>query len=279
MAGNAMMKLSFSTGTLYHLPLRTAFALARETGFAGVELVLSPEIILRGAAYVRKLSQEYALPVFSVHPPIVPYPGHSSAAAILPRLIALAEQVNCPLIVLHVPKVTAPEGPKWTEFLDTLLSERARANPGVQISLENPGFFRRSDTRYILHDARRLRAFADQYDLPITFDTAHAGASSYLLMEAYELFHERVVNVHFSDLVERHIFPDWPPLCSVLKHHQMPGEGILPLVEFAQHLVASGYSGIFTLEVSPTAIGAWNLTRVRQGLLKLVEFMQRLEAE
>jgi sugar phosphate isomerase/epimerase len=274
-----MMKWSFSTGTLYHLPLRTAFALAHEAGFAGVELVLSPEVILRGAAHVRTLSQEYALPVFSVHPPIIPYPGHNSTASILPRLVSLAEQVNCPLVVLHVPKVTTPQDARWTEFVDALLHERTRCNPGVQISLENPGFFRPSDIQYILHDAHRLRAFADQYDIPITFDTAHAGASSYPLMEAYELFHGRVVNVHFSDLVQRRIFPDWPPLYSILKHHQMPGEGSLPLVEFVRHLVATGYSGIFTLEVSPTAIGAWSLARVRQKLLKLLEFVQQIEAE
>lgn len=274
-----MLKLSFSTGTLYHLPLRMVFALAREAGFEGVELVLSPEILLRGGTHVRKLSQEYALPVYSVHPPIVPYPGLSNAAAILPRLVALAEQVDCPLIVLHVPKVTAVEGPKWTKFLDTLSQERARANPAVQISLENPGFFRQSDMQYVLYDAHRLRVFADQYDVPITFDTAHAGSSPYPLMEAYEILRDRVVNVHFSDLVHRHLFPDWPPLYSILKHHQMPGEGILPLKEFFHHLLVSGYSGILTLEVSPTAIGAWSLARVRQGLLKLVAFVRQLQVE
>nr|MBC7244717.1 sugar phosphate isomerase/epimerase [Chloroflexota bacterium] len=277
MARDAALKLSFSTGTLYHCPLRIAFALACEAGFEGVELVLSPEIILRGASYVRRLSQEYALPVLSVHPPIVPYPGQNSAGSILPRLVSLAEQLDCPLVVLHVPKVTTPQDRKWAEFTDVLLRAREQANPGVQISLENPGFFRRSDAHYILHDARRLRAFADQYDLPLTFDTAHAGASSYPLMEAYELFHGRVVNVHFSDLVSRRIFPDWPPLYSFLKHHQMPGEGILPLAEFVRLLLASGYSGPFTLEVSPTAIGAWSLSRVRKGLARMIEFVRRIE--
>lgn len=274
-----MLKLSFSTGTLYHLPLRIAFSLAHEAGFEGVELVFSLEIILRGVAYLRRLSQEYALPVLSVHPPVVPYPGQKSAASILPRLIPLAEQLDCPLIVLHVPKVATPQDRQWTEFTDVLLHAREHANPGVQISLENPGFFCRSDMHYILHDARRLRAFADQYDLPLTFDTSHAGTSSYQLMEAYELLQGHVVNVHFSDLMPQRIFPDWPPLYSFLKHHQMPGKGVLPLAEFVRHLLATGYSGTFTLEVSPTAIGAWSLSRVREGLAKMVEFVRQIEAE
>ena len=88
-----MLRLSFSTATLYHFPLRAAFALAHEAGFEGVELVLGPEVMLRGAAYVRQLSHEYSLAVLSVHPPMIPYPGQNKAARILPYLVSLAEEV------------------------------------------------------------------------------------------------------------------------------------------------------------------------------------------
>ena len=273
------MKFSFSTGTLYHLPLRTAFALAHEAGFEGVELVLGPEVILRGAAYVQRLSREYQLPVLSLHPPIVPYPGHNKAARILPRLVSLAEQVDCNLVVLHTPKVTTPQKTAWTEFVKTLLRERERLQDKIRISLENAGIFWESDVHYILHDIQRLRAFADRYDLPLTFDTAHAGTSSYELLEAYALCDGRVVNVHFSDLVQRRIFPDWPPLYTFFKHHQMPGEGILPLAEFVRVLLRTGYSGIFTLEVSPTAVGAWSLSRVREGLTRAIKFVRQIERD
>jgi len=274
-----VLKLSFSTGTLYHLPLRTTFALAHEVGFEGVELVLGPEVILRGAAYVRQLSQQYSLPVLSVHPPIVPYPGQHKAARILPRLVSLAEQVDCHLVVLHTPKVTTPEKAQWTEFVGALLRQRERSNPGVQISLENSGIFWESDALYILHDMHRLRNFADRYDLPLTFDTAHAGTSAYELLEAYALLVGRIVNVHFSDLVHRRIFPDWPPLYNFFKHHQMPGEGILPLTKFVHALLTTGYTGIFTLEISPTAVQAWNLSQVRERLAKAIGFVRQLEQQ
>lgn len=271
-----MLRLSFSTGTLYHFPLRASFALAHEAGFEGVELVLGPEVVLRGAAYVRQLSREYCLPVLSVHPPIIPYPGQNKAASILPHLVSLAEQVDCDLIVLHPPKTTATDDFHWTEFVAALL--RVRETTGLRVSLENAGIFWASDVHYILHDVRRLRAFADRYDLPLTFDTAHAGTSTYELQEAYALLDGRVVNVHFSDLVHRRIFPDWPPLYTFFRHHQMPGDGVLPLTEFVHMLVATGYSGIFTLEVSPTAIQAWSPSRVREGLANLVQFVRRREA-
>jgi sugar phosphate isomerase/epimerase len=272
-----VLRLSFSTGTLYHFPLRTTFALAHEAGFEGVELVLGPEVTLRGAAYVRQLSQEYSLAVLSVHPPMIPYPGRGKAARVLPRLVSLAEQVDCDLIVLHTPKTADAADPRWTEFVAALT--RQRSNTGVRISLENAGIFWESDVHYILHDVRRLRAFADRYDLPLTFDTAHAGTSAYELLEAYALVDGRVVNVHFSDLAHRRIFPDWPPLYTFFTHHQMPGEGVLPLTEFVHMLLATGYSGIFTVEVGPTAIQAWSPSRVREGLANLVQYVRRLETE
>ena len=274
-----MLRLSVSTGSLYHFPLRVAFSLARDVGCEGVELVPGPETILRGAAYVRQLSREYRLPVLSVHPPIIPYLGRGRTAHTMPWLVSLAEQIGCDVVVLHTPKATTPDEARWSEFVEVLLRTRDRAKVGLRISLENPGFFWESDARYVLHDMRKLRAFADHYDLPLTFDTAHAGSSPHELLEAWALFDGRVVNVHFSDLKHRRIVPDWPPLYTLFRHHQMPGKGVLPLKEFVRALLKAGYSGIVTLEISPTALGAWSPSRVRTGLARAVNFVRRLEAD
>jgi len=260
------------------LPLRTTFSLAREAGFEGVELVVGPEVALRGAGYVRRLVRDY-LPVLSVHPPILPYPGRNRPAAMLPYLLMLAEQVDCGLVVLHTPKVAHLEERGWSEFVSALQRCLQQANPGVRISLENSGYFRPSDARYILHDLRELRAFADRLDLPLTFDTAHAGTSPYELGEAYALVQDRVVNIHFSDLTHRRIFPDWPPLYTVLRHHQKPGDGVLPLADFMRVVLGSGYSGTFTVEVSPTALRAWRPSQVCEALIALVVCVRRMEAE
>jgi sugar phosphate isomerase/epimerase len=88
-----------------------------------------------------------------------------------------------------------------------------------------------------------------------------------------------VVNVHFSDLLERSIFPDLPYLYTFFKHHQMPGQGTLPLTEFMRLLLAGGYCGVLTLEVSPTALRAWSRQRISRGLTRAVASVRRLEAE
>jgi sugar phosphate isomerase/epimerase len=53
----------------------------------------------------------------------------------------------------------------------------------------------------------------------------------------------------------------------------------LPLAEFVRALLADGYAGIFTLEVSPTAIRAWNLAQTRQLLVRAIQSVRQLEAE
>jgi len=272
-----VLKLSLSTGSLYHLPLHTTFSLARDSGFAGIELVESLETFLRGGAYVRRLSQKYALPVFSVHPPIVSYPGHRRAGRVLPRLIALAQQVDCPLVVLHTPKTTATETTAWSEFVRAVQNRHAYGQ--VQVSLENGGLYRDSDADFLLHDLHRLRAFADHHDLLLTLDTAHAGTAGYDLWEAYDLLDGRLANVHYSDWVQRPLFLKWQPLYTLFRHHQMPGQGGLPLEGFLRTLLARGYSGVLTLEVSPLALRAWRPSRVRERLAEMVSSIRPVEGK
>ncbi|HEX7593391.1 MAG TPA: sugar phosphate isomerase/epimerase, partial [Anaerolineae bacterium] len=65
------MKISLSTACLYAYPLAWTLAIAQRTGFDGVELVISPEVELRGGASVRRLAEKYSLEIYSVHPPLV----------------------------------------------------------------------------------------------------------------------------------------------------------------------------------------------------------------
>ena len=97
------MELSLSTGCIYVYPLRFVFGIARESGFVGVELVVSPEVELRGGRYVRHLAESSGLTIFSLHPPILPFPGWSDYRTIVPKLIDLALEADAEYVVLHPP--------------------------------------------------------------------------------------------------------------------------------------------------------------------------------
>jgi sugar phosphate isomerase/epimerase len=269
-----VLRLGVSTGTLYHLPLRTSFALAQELELNSVEVVLGPETAIRGPAYVRTLSQSYHLPVSSVHPPIVPYPRMRDTGWVLPRLVSFAERVGAPLVVLHTPKTEHDNSPYWRGFVSALELQLGTSGRNVRISLENAGHYQLSDRRYLLHDIRRLRSFADRYGLDVTLDTAHAGTSEYDLLEAYGILDGRVVNIHLSDLVVSSTIPTWQILDTLFRHHQLPGKGTLNLAELLRLLQSQGYPGTCMLEMSPFAVKAWSLANVRQALAESIAFVR-----
>ena len=270
------MELSLSTGSIYIYPLRFIFSIAREAGFAGVELVVSPEVELRGGGYVRRQAESYGLTVFSLHPPILPFPGWSDYRTAVPRLIDLALEVGARYVVLHPPNARSLADDRGRSYVEALTDGLRRIEgTDVRIAIENRAFFRSQDRRYVLGDLRELRAFADEFDLPLVLDTSHAATSSYSLAEAYHILADRLVNVHFSDLRSL----PWPLsvhyLHTYLKHHQIPGDGQLPLADLLSRLAADGYCGSITLEISPIALRIWWPPGVKSRLARCVAYVHR----
>ena len=272
----ASVELSLSTGCIYIYPLRSIFNIARECGFAGVELVVGPEVELRGGRYVRGLAESYGLTIFSLHPPILPFPGWSDYRTVVPRLIDLALEVGARYVVLHPPNAPSLADGRGRRYVEALREGLQRTEgASLRIALENRAFFRPRDRDYVLGDLRELRAFADELDLPLVLDTSHAATSSYSLAEAYHLFADRLVNIHLSDLRS----PPWPlstpSLHTFLKHHQIPGDGQLPLADFLSRLAADGYCGPITLEISPVVLRIWWPPGVKSQLARCVAYVRQ----
>ena len=252
------MRLSLSTGCLYVYPLRWVFAMAKRAGFDGVELVINPEITLRGSAYVRQLARRYDLPILSVHPPLLPYRGWDDLPTLIPKAARLAQELESPVLVVHPPKTTSLDSDYGRRYVKAVLESRDLLDgTGTRIAIENPGIFRPRDLTFALHNPTALRAFVDRYDLPVTLDTAHAGSGGYPLDELCTLMNGRLANVHFSDIGYPPRLLDRPVFDTYVKHHQLPGDGWLPLGPFLRQLVDLGYDGPLTLEFSPVALRIW----------------------
>lgn len=270
------MELSLSTGCIYIYPLRSIFSIAKGAGFAGVELVVGPEVELRGGRYVRRLAESYGLTIFSLHPPILPFPGWSDYRTILPRLIDLALEAGAGYVVLHPPGTRSLADGRGRCYVEALRDGLQRTEgTDLRIAMENRAFFRSQDRDYVLGDLRELRAFADELDLPLVLDTSHAATSSYSLAEAYHIFADRLVNIHLSDMCS----PPWPLgtpfLHTYLKHHQIPGDGQLPLADFLGRLAADGYCGPITFEISPVALRIWWPPGIKSLLARCVAYVRR----
>ena len=265
------MKIGLSAASLYLYPLRYTFRLAKELGFSGLELAMGPEVRWRGGSYLRRLAQEHGLSLFSLHPPMFSGSGGPKMEEILPRMVDLGKEAGCEMLVVHAPKAQNLKEGKGLRYLEALC--RAQEDWGGDICLENRGFFGQKDWEYVLSDLRELRGFAQEHGLFLTLDVAHAASFGYDLLEAYRICQPRLASLHLSDFRPRSPLGQWHWFQTFFQHHQIPGEGNLPLKELLCCLREDGYSGPVILEVSPFALQAWWPGRARRNLKRSLVYL------
>ncbi len=265
-------RILFSTGALYIFPLQWAFDLAQSAGCDGLEIDVCPQTLLCRPPAIARLAAESGLPVRAVHPPLLPLPGWKQRDALV-HLIDLALTLEAPTIIIHPPKAKRLDAPQIAECRAQIAeAQRQLQGTGTQVVIENPGFFHPSDRQNALWHLPTLRRFADECGLYMAFDTTHAGSSPLTLLESYEFVVDRLAHVHLSDLRTPPRLLDRRWLCSYVKHHQLPGEGQLPLDPFLRRLAGSGYRGDITLELSPVCLRIWDLAYARRCLTEVVRW-------
>lgn len=269
------MLSSFSTACLYHLPLHTTFRLAADAGFDSVELVMGPEIWLRGADFVAGAARQHGLTVYSVHQTLLCISPRGGGAGRIVDAVDMALALDARCVVAHNTWAEGWEEPKAQRWLDTIKACRERLEGNdTRLSLENQGIYTEGQ-RSLLQEVPALLNFAKRYDLAITLDTCHVGTRD--LIGTYELVRDRLMNIHLSDLsFSSPRFPH-PMLQGLLTRHRMPGQGDLPLDDLMQRIAADGFAGAISVEVSPLALGAWSFPKIRKRLAGLASYVRSFQ--
>jgi sugar phosphate isomerase/epimerase len=253
------MKLSFSTASFYHLPLRFALDMARDLGFDGVELVVGPEYILRGQRGTQDLCNRLGVKALSLHPPLRKMPGWPiTHVRNLTQTVAAARAFGCEVVVIHATDAEQEGDRRWRAYAAAMRAALKAEGPPITIAIEISQFLKRRPRQAMYDVDTVLRFVEDQGEqVGITLDTAHTGANGEDLLDLYARVRPRLRNIHLSDWVMRGG-----------KHHThlAPGEGALPFAAFLGELERDGYAGLVTLEVSPIHLHAWSLRQGRQRL-------------
>ncbi|MCD6520164.1 MAG: sugar phosphate isomerase/epimerase [Anaerolineae bacterium] len=265
----SLPKISLSTACFYQLPLHLTFRLAKEAGFSGVEVVLSPEVSLRGTTFLHRLAQRFGLAIFSVHQSLFhPGPLGKNFRHML-QATKVALSLKAPLVVLHVPWASSWQDPEAQHWLQAIqLCQKLTQGSGTQLSIENPGIYSAKDAANVLAKPDELVELADRFGLGITFDTCHAGTSGMDLSKELDLLDAHLVNVHLSDLAQNEKFPQ-----AFFAHHQLPGQGDLPLRTFLAQLHRRGFAGPITLEANPLTLWGWSFAQMRNRLQQALSFI------
>jgi sugar phosphate isomerase/epimerase len=262
------MKLSFSTASFYHLPLRFTLGVARDLGFDGVELVVGPEYLLRGQRGTQELCTRLGVTPLSLHPPLRRMPGWPmNHARSVVQSVAAARAFGCEVVVIHATDAWREGNRRWREYAAAVQAALAAAGPPITVAVEISQFSHRA-RRFAMDDVDTVLRFVEDQgeQVGITLDTAHTGANGDNLLALYARVRPRLRNIHLSD---------WLMRGKDHHTHLMPGRGTLPIAGFLGALARDAYPGLVTLEVSPYHLHAWSL---RQGRERLAESLAVVRA-
>ena len=265
------MRLSFSTASFYHLPLRFSLGLARNLGFDGVELVIGPEYMLLGEQRIHKLIEQSGVMPLSLHQPLVPFalpmPGWPrEASRSIPKTVAAGRAFGCEVVVIHAATARSEGDLSWRAYEQSMRAALQQSGPPISVAVEISQRTKRT-YREAMDDADTVLRFVEDQgeQVGITLDTAHIGANGDDLLALYAKLRHRLYNIHLSD---------WTIRGGKHRTHLVPGEGRVPLAEFLEVLERDQYAGLVTLEVSPYHLYGWSLQQSRKRLAESLAYVR-----
>lgn len=236
-----MIRIGMSTTCVYPHGPEEAFRMAKLAGFDGVEIMVTNEDATQDAAVLRGLSEQYGLPIMSVHAPVLlltHFVWGRDPEVKLDRTAELTRAVGAETVVVHPPF-------RWqagyaTRFLDIVRETAGRH--GVEIAVENMFPWRAA--------GRNLKAYSPGWDPrqmdadAVTLDFSHAALSGADSLEMARDLGPRLRHVHLCDgsgaIGEGQIFDE----------HLLPGRGNQPVAEVLEELAAKGWDGQVVAEVN-----------------------------
>jgi sugar phosphate isomerase/epimerase len=228
-------RLLFSSAAFFGRPLAETFRLVADTGYAGVEVMVTRDPSSQDAAWMRRLADAHGLTIGAIHAPCLLVTRRiwsPDPVAKIERAVEVAADAEVPVVVMHPPYRWQTPYRAWLEDALPELEERS----GVTVAIENMFPVRVGARQLTFHANQDL---ADLDGIPhLVLDTSHAAVARHDLVGIRRRFGDRLRHVHLSDNLGR----GWD-------NHMPPGEGVLPLDDFLADLAASDYAGSVSLEV------------------------------
>jgi sugar phosphate isomerase/epimerase len=228
-------RLLFSSAAFFARPLASTFGIVAETGYSGVEVMVTKDPASQDPARMRALAEEHGLSIGAIHAPsllVTRKVWGTDPVGKIDRAIRVAEQAEVPVVVMHPPFRWQRGYRRW---LDEDLPE-LEARTGVTVAIENMFPVRMGRRAVTLHSNQDLEELEG---LPhLVLDTSHAAVAQHDPVEVRQRFGPRLSHVHLSDNAGR----GWDS-------HLPPGQGVLDLDAFCEDLADDGYAGAVSLEV------------------------------
>lgn len=230
------IRIGVSTASLWPQSATTAFELAAELGYDGVEVMVWADPISQEPAALRRRSRQTGTPVLAVHAPCLlitqriwsPRPEER-----LRRSVEAAQELEAPTVVIHPPF-------RWQRryaegFADLVASLEQRS--GVAIAVENMFPVRRFGSE--------VSAFSPSIDptdvgyANYTLDLSHTAAAGADALALAGRMGSALTHVHLADGTG-----------APRDEHLVPGRGGQPCAEVCEFLATCGFAGQVVVEIN-----------------------------
>lgn len=238
---DTQVPIALSTASTYPERCASAFALARELGYDGMEVMVWTDPVTREAGALRALCELHELPIVSIHAPTLLLTQRvwgSDPWEKVDRSIELALDVDAGVVVLHPPFRWQKE---YAEGFAEGVAERER-DSGIELCVENMFPWR---ARRRSGQGREVEAYLPHWDpVPqpyahVTLDLSHTATAGSDALAMAAALGERLRHIHLAD-----------GLGSVRDEHLVPGRGEQPCGELLEVLASTGFDGAIVVEVS-----------------------------
>lgn len=241
--------IALHTNSLHKYGLNRIFEFAKAADYDGIEIAVDKNNYdTQNAEYIKRLSEEYKLPILALHSPI------NGTEKSVQHVIDMAIYLKCPVVVITPPKLTDFKFTNWLKKKVPHLRKKKK----IHIALVNaPG-----KTILGFLPARAMNSLSDMKKFGMAALDCSSTASKKWgnLMSVYDHLHKLIVHVHISN-VNKH------------KEYSLPNEGILPLESFLRKLAAKNYKGALSVRVRPSELNAGDDEKVVATLKKVKSFV------
>lgn len=241
--------IALHTASLHKYGLNRIFEFAKEAGYDGIEVAVDKnDFDTQNAEYIKKLSEEFKMPVVALHAP------ENGTEKSVEHVVEMAIYLKCPVVVITPPKLTDFKFTRWIKKEAPIL----RKKKGIQLALSNTG----GKTMLGFLPERALNNVSDLKKFGmVSLDTSMTSSKKEDLIRFYEHLKKLVVHVHISNVKRR-------------KEYSLPNEGILPLESFLKKLNNNKYEGAISVRVRPAELSAGNDEKVVKILKKVKDFIE-----
>ncbi len=251
--------VGLSTASVWPLKAGTAFELAAELGYDGVEVMVWADAVSQDVSALRRWSRRTGVPVLSIHSPSLLITQRIWSPDPVVRLrmsVEAAQELGARTVVVHPPfRWQRRYGDAFGDLVDEL-----EESSGIEIAVENmfkvrpPGGSKNS----------RVSAFRPSIDPTdvgfrhYTLDLSHTAAARMDALALAERMGEGLSHLHLADGT------------GVPKdEHLVPGRGGQPCAALLEKLVSSGFAGQIVLEINTrhAVTGAERVRDLAEALL------------